>query len=78
MTDSKTLLPPVSGLRSCAANKLMRDINKMTQGGLTGRVSPASHPETTSSKKAPIRGESVAYLGWDGKMGPQTWTDEDQ
>lgn len=31
------------------------------------------HPQ-----KAPIRGESVAYLGWDGKMGMQTWTDEDQ
>lgn len=28
--DSKILPAPASWLRSCAANKLMRDINKMT------------------------------------------------
>lgn len=37
------------------------------------RVIQKRHPQ-----KAPIRAGSVAYLGWDGKMGTQTQTDEDQ
>lgn len=78
VTDSKTLPAPVSGLRSCAANQPMRDINKMTARGLPGKSEPSVSSTKEVLKKVPIRAESIAYLGRDGKMRPQAWTDEDQ
>lgn len=53
-------------------------LTKWLREDYPARVSPASHPQRRPSKKVPIRAESIAYLGRDGKMGPQTWTDEDQ
>ena len=57
--DSKTLPAPVSWLRSWSANKLMRDINKMTaaQGGSIGNAS-----RETTSNEGQIQG--LPGLGW--------------